>query len=491
MALTKVSRGLLSTGIVDNSNATAITIDSSENVGIGVVPEAWSASWTALDLGSKGSLSNSGNFVSVGNNAYNNGAWRYKDTQFASDYYQENGTHTFRVAPSGTADAAISWTTAMIVDNSGNVGIGVSPSAKLSLPAQASGDSGVARFAIESAVDSNDFTIAQYEDGTGTYTQLGQNISLNSGGNVVVLDSAHRTAGITFDGRGNGSLMFQTGAANANEERMRITSSGNVGIGNSSPSALSWPNGSSGGLFLQAGALLSAYNAGTVLSQNWYYNGGEKYIANGSASRYSQNGAEHVWSSAGNNTSGAGAGLSWQERMRIDSSGNLLVGKTSTSLTTAGVRLAPNGGSEFVSQGNNNTALNIGSTDDSYISLVGFFTSGGTQCGYILGDGSSVSLVSLSDYRLKEDWQPIVNATQTLMQLNPYNFAWKADGSRTDGFLAHELQEVVPTAAHGVKDELDSDGNPKYQGIDQSKLVPLLVATIQELEARLTALENN
>jgi hypothetical protein len=57
------------------------------------------------------------------------------------------------------------------------------------------------------------------------------------------------------------------------------------------------------------------------LSQNWYYNAGEKYIANGSASRYAQTGAEHVWSSAGNNTSGAGAGLSWQERMRIDSSG--------------------------------------------------------------------------------------------------------------------------------------------------------------------------
>ena len=94
---------------------------SSGNVGIGVVPEAWSASWTALDLGSKGSLSNNGNFVSVGNNAYNNGAWRYKDTQFATDYHQENGTHAFRVAPSGTADAAISWTTAMTIDNAGIV----------------------------------------------------------------------------------------------------------------------------------------------------------------------------------------------------------------------------------------------------------------------------------------------------------------------------------------------------------------------------------
>jgi hypothetical protein len=83
------------------------------------------------------------------------------------------------------------------------------------------------------------------------------------------------------------------------------------------------------------------------------------------------------------------------------------------------------------------------------------------------------------------------------MQLKPCNFAWKADGSRTDGFLAHELQEVVPNAAHGEKDAVDSDGNPKYQGIDQSNLVPLLTAALQEaltkietLETRLTALEN-
>jgi hypothetical protein len=70
-----------------------------------------------------------------------------------------------------------------------------------------------------------------------------------------------------------------------------------------------------------------------------------------------------------------------------------------------------------------------------------------------------------------------------------FNFIADAD-TTVDGFLAHEVQTVVPEAITGTKDEVDADGNPVYQGIDQSKLVPLLVATIKELEARITALEN-
>jgi hypothetical protein len=104
-------------------------------------------------------------------------------------------------------------------------------------------------------------------------------------------------------------------------------------------------------------------------------------------------------------------------------------------------------------------------------------------------------------------------ATDRLKELKPVNFAWKVDGSRVDGFLAHEAQAVVPESVSGSKDAMktekyevspavtDEEGNvtteavmgerevPDYQGIDQSKLVPLLVATIQELEARITALE--
>jgi hypothetical protein len=111
-----------------------------------------------------------------------------------------------------------------------------------------------------------------------------------------------------------------------------------------------------------------------------------------------------------------------------------------------------------------------------------------------------------SDYRLKEDLQPISNATERLLALNPVNFKWIDGQERSDGFIAHELQEHLPEAVTGEKDAttevtetvVAADGTetevtttvPEMQGIDQSKLVPLLVKTIQELEARITALEN-
>ena len=138
----------------------------------------------------------------------------------------------------------------------------------------------------------------------------------------------------------------------------------------------------------------------------------------------------------------------------------------------------------------------------------------GQQIGSITLTENNAAYNTSSDYRLKTDAQPMTGATNRLKQLNPVNFEWISDGTRVDGFLAHEAQAVVPEAVTGTKDAMrdeeyevtpavtDDDGNvtteavmgtrsvPDYQGIDQSKLVPLLVATIQELEARITALES-
>jgi hypothetical protein len=119
-----------------------------------------------------------------------------------------------------------------------------------------------------------------------------------------------------------------------------------------------------------------------------------------------------------------------------------------------------------------------------------YFIKGGSVVGSIVSTSSATAYNTSSDYRLKEDVQPMVGASDRLMSLKPVNFAWKADGSRTDGFLAHEAQEVVPQAVTG-----DKDGE-EMQAIDHSKLVPLLTAALQEalqkieaLEARVAALE--
>jgi hypothetical protein len=117
---------------------------------------------------------------------------------------------------------------------------------------------------------------------------------------------------------------------------------------------------------------------------------------------------------------------------------------------------------------------------------------GSTQVGSITVSTTATAYNTSSDHRLKENVVAMSGATERLKQLAPKRFNFIADADTTvDGFLAHEVQAVVPEAITGTHNEVDSDGNPVYQGIDQSKLVPLLVATIQELEARIAALESN
>jgi hypothetical protein len=114
------------------------------------------------------------------------------------------------------------------------------------------------------------------------------------------------------------------------------------------------------------------------------------------------------------------------------------------------------------------------------------------KIGTIVMNGSNTAYNTSSDYRLKENVDYTWDATTRLKQLKPARFNFIADDTNTlvDGFLAHEVQSVVPEAITGTKDEVDDNGDAVMQGIDQSKIVPLLVKTIQELEARITALED-
>ena len=102
-----------------------------------------------------------------------------------------------------------------------------------------------------------------------------------------------------------------------------------------------------------------------------------------------------------------------------------------------------------------------------------------------------------SDHRLKEDIKDIEDSISKVQSLKPVNFSWIATGENQDGFIAHEVQEVVPLAVNGAKDAVKEDGTPIYQGLDQSKLIPILTKALQEaltkiesLEARVAALES-
>lgn len=185
------------------------------------------------------------------------------------------------------------------------------------------------------------------------------------------------------------------------------------------------------------------------------------------------------------------------ERMRIDDSGNLLVGTT-----TAYGRFAV----ESTGQNNIVSTFPSGSSGTAYYGNV-YSTAQflarweyrGGNVGSITTNSSSTSYNTSSDYRLKENVTDVTDGITRVKQLEPKRFNFIADPDRTvDGFLAHEAQAVVPEAITGTHNEVDDDGNPVYQGIDQSKLVPLLTAALKEsiakieaLEARVTALEGN
>jgi hypothetical protein len=173
------------------------------------------------------------------------------------------------------------------------------------------------------------------------------------------------------------------------------------------------------------------------------------------------------------------------EAMRIDSSGNILFGVTSATTTHASFR--PNSQDRMI--------LHIGSSSTNTSNLAIFSNPNGTV-GTITTSGSATSFNTSSDYRLKENVVAISDGITRLKTLKPSRFNFIADAETTvDGFLAHEVT-AVPEAITGTKDEVDSDNKPVYQGIDQSKLVPLLTAALQEeiskresLETRVAALE--
>jgi hypothetical protein len=558
---------------------------SAESLGIGTTDiSSNNGSYGLLRIGSGGTLqgytpTNNSNIFLAENAVINSaGNWEYLRDDLATNYRQGDGVHSWSYASSGSDGDTITFAEAMRIDSSGNVGIGTSS------PQQ------IGHF---HATGTSYLKITN--DTTGSGSSDGLDIGIFSGSSDVSIVQ-----------RENANIKISTN----NTERMRIDSSGNVGIGTSNPFTTLEVE--------SAGASLAGLTSHMEISNN-------SIAANtGGALVLSSSNNRHGAIKGGSNSGGATGYLSFytrpssgdlSERMRIDSSGNLLVGKTSDAYGTAGVRIdgrgftqntrdgnitayynrltsdgtivefakdgAPVGSigvqggdayyagtskgikavSGFIGATNTTGVLQDNNTDlgsssyrfkDLYLSggvksggtksaykdafiftgsatnciaidnsdgsgtpvHIGFFHSG-TGVGSISTTASATSYNTSSDYRLKENVVDLIGATDRIKQLEPKRFNFIADADTTvDGFFAHEVQSVVPEAVTGAKDAmrdeeyevtpavLDDDGNvvteavmgtrsvPDYQGIDQSKLVPLLVATIKELEARITALEN-
>ena len=187
------------------------------------------------------------------------------------------------------------------------------------------------------------------------------------------------------------------------------------------------------------------------------------------------------------------------ERMRISSDGRIRMGGFtgelgSNAAFSLGVQNNTKAAGFYTTASSGYSAITVGRGNNGAVIETYYGTS---QVGSVTVTSTTTAFNTTSDYRLKENVTPVPDGIARLQQLKPSRFNFIADPDNTvDGFLAHEVQTVVPEAITGEKDEVDADGNPVYQVIDQSKLVPLLTAALQEalakietLETRLTALE--
>ena len=168
------------------------------------------------------------------------------------------------------------------------------------------------------------------------------------------------------------------------------------------------------------------------------------------------------------------------ERMRIDTSGIVRINNTSNATFAAQLNI--------YSPSTLNCAIHCRTNTSITQSQIIFGNATSDSVGSISTTAATTAYATSSDYRLKQDIAPMTGALAKVAALKPVTYKWKFDGSDGEGFIAHELQEVVPNCVIGEKDAVDENGNPKYQGIDVSFLVATLTAAIQEQQAIIASL---
>ena len=268
-------------------------------------------------------------------------------------------------------------------------------------------------------------------------------------------------------------------------EVLRLSDDGKVGFNNTDPSAAIEVTFDSGGSAPSSGTAPEgiAISYGTADNKNggiWFSPGfgDDQGISGINGNRTSGYDTDLRFY-----TNGTSSARAFSERMRIDPNGKVGIGDDSPDTAyRCTIKEDTSGHGVLVLE----RTSNIDGTLRSMVS----FERNGTAVGTILCSNSATQYNTSSDHRLKENVVTMSNATDRLKQLQPkrFNFILNPDIT-VDGFLAHEVQSVVPEAISGTKDEVDSDNNPVYQAIDHSKLVPLLTAALQEAVTKIEVLE--
>lgn len=354
--------------------ATWLTLDAAGNLGLGVTPSAWGYATKALQLASGSLATNGTNYLDLFQNVYDDGtSKKYVNTGYASQYRQTSGTHNWYTAVSGTAGNTISFTTAMTLDASGYLGLGVTPTYRLDVSSAGS---------------------------AATETSLRLTNPYTSGGAVAATN------------------------------------------------------------------LLFGYHSGYGYRQSAKIEAGQQYAGNfsyGYLAFFTQS-ADGVLTEAG----------------RFDSSGNLLVGDTSSPIAAKIMSKNTVGYYCYVSNAANHSG--------GYYHIA--FLAQGTQVGSITSNATNTAYNQSSDIRLKTDLGPATK-TSVIDDTVIHDFEWKSTGTKARGVFAQEAQKVNPNAVTpGQSDELNEDGTPVHPwGVDYSKYVPDLIVYCQQLRAEIETLK--
>ena len=386
----------------------------------------------------------------------------------ARETAENNGYMHFSTASGGTLAER------MRITSSGNVGIGTTS------PTKPSSSNTNTRFMEISSADGADLILGTSTTSIGVGDHVGtlafKNVDSNPDSGVPHYAGIRCESGNTS---GSMDLRFYVGRGNLESDatNMIISSAGLVGIGTSSPAVNLDVSAGSGTTQIyvrntatsgQAALGVEGKNSsGTVRTMLFKYDNNDSF-------RFATAQAVPITFS----TSDA-------ERMRIDSSGLISLATT----TTANARLFVNPNVDGTTQ----RGITISGRKDVYdvIALNFVHATNNSSAGSVqFTTTAAVQYNTTSDYRLKQDVATLTDSITKLKQLNPVHFKWKDMPSvESDGFLAHEVQTVVPSAITGEKDALDKDGNIEPQQIDIGGLTPLLTSALQEAIAKIETLE--